>query len=333
MATTDNVTQAAQATTTAAQGQRSAVGRGPSYPAIGIKEAIEKARTFYNAERRSSAPLSSAARHWGYSEKSSSPRVVAAALIQYGLLEDSGSNENRMLKVTDRGLDILLDTEESPKRVAAIQAAVRAPKANADIFARHPPGELPSDQTLRYYLLREKGFNDGSVDGYIKTLRDSISFAKLDKPAIIPPGNGDSEDRKPENSPPEVGDLIQWEAGGVLRMEGARRVRAKTEDQGAWWVFVEGSETGIPMDEAIVLERKAADPAAARVPPTLPLPQAARAEAQAQPGEVEASRGKLGDGVTYRLMATGELGSKQIARLIKLLEAQKAVLEDDDGDD
>ncbi|MNY66048.1 hypothetical protein D3C86_2034150 [compost metagenome] len=47
-------------------------------------------------------------------------------------------------------------------------------------------------------------------------------------------------------------------------------------------------------------------------------------------GEVEASRGKLGDGVTYRLIVTGEMRSKQIGKLIKLLEAQKSVLDDED---
>jgi hypothetical protein len=314
----------------AAQAQRSSAGRGASYPALGIKEAIDKARAFYNAERRNAAPAAAAARHWGYSEKSSSVRVVIAALIHYGLLEDSGSNEARTLKLTERGLDILLDAEDSPKRLAAIQAAVRTPKANAELFVRHAPDDLPSDQTLRFHLIREKGFNDGAVDGYIKSLRESIAYAKLDKPIMIPDGKTDPKVKKPEVEPPEVGDLIQWESSGVLRMEAPRRVRAKIEDQGAWWVFVEGSEAGIPMDETVVIERKA-DPAAQKQPPTLPLMGVApRVEPVA--GESEASRGKLGDGVSYRLLVTGELGGKEIGKLIRLLKAQKAVLDDPDDD-
>lgn len=260
-------TQESKAVT--AQAQKGA-GRGPSYPALSIKEAIDKLRSFYTAERRNAAPLAAAARHWGYSSTSSSGRVTAAALIQYGLLDDDGSRDSRTLKVTGRALDILLDADDSPKRLEAIQDAVRAPKANAEVFARHAPHELPSDATLRYFLLREKGFNDGAVDNYIKNLRESIAYAKLDKPGTIPNSEKGGDGEKPGVPPPDVGDLIQWESSGVLRMEAPRKVRAKQEHDGAWWVFVEGSETGIPMEEVKVVERVQREEAK-KSPPTLPV--------------------------------------------------------------
>jgi len=313
---------------TTAATQRGSVGRGPSYPALSIQDAIEKLRAFYNAERRNAAPVGSAAGHWGYTEKSSSTRLVAAALIQYGLMEDSGSNTDRKLKVSERGLDIVLDTENSPKRLLAIQEAVRAPKANAEVFARHPPSDLPSDQTLKYFLLREKGFNDGSVDGYIKTLRESIAYAKLDKETILSTVGKGSSDEKPSKDVPEVGDLIQWEASGVLRLEGPRRVRAKQEHDGNWWVFIEGSETGIPMDEAIVMERGAA---AKPSPPSLPIANVqAPITVAVDTGEQEVASGKFGKAMSYRLLATGEIGPKELGKIIKLLEAYKEALEDDD---
>lgn len=49
-------------------------------------------------------------------------------------------------------------------------------------------------------------------------------------------------------------------------------------------------------------------------------------------GEREYLRGSLSKDVTYRLIIDGELGPKQIGKLIKLLEAQKAVLDDDEND-
>lgn len=48
--------------------------------------------------------------------------------------------------------------------------------------------------------------------------------------------------------------------------------------------------------------------------------------------EREYMRGSLSKNVSYRLIVDGELGPKQIGKLIKLLEAQKAVLDDDDDD-
>jgi hypothetical protein len=47
-------------------------------------------------------------------------------------------------------------------------------------------------------------------------------------------------------------------------------------------------------------------------------------------GEREWLRGPLSREISYRLIVNGEMGPKQIGKLIKLLEAQKAVLDDDD---
>jgi len=47
------------------------------------------------------------------------------------------------------------------------------------------------------------------------------------------------------------------------------------------------------------------------------------------PQEVEWMRNKVGPNSTIRIIATGEMGPKEIGKLIKLLEAQKMVLEDD----
>lgn len=43
-------------------------------------------------------------------------------------------------------------------------------------------------------------------------------------------------------------------------------------------------------------------------------------------------RGRLSKETDFRLLVTGDIGSKEIARLIKLLEAQKLVLDEDDAD-
>lgn len=67
-----------------------------------------------------------------------------------------------------------------------------------------------------------------------------------------------------------VGDLIQWEADGVLCLPNAARVRAVRPHEGKEWVFVEGSETGIPMEQVIV-EQKGQEGSKVTNPPTLPL--------------------------------------------------------------
>ena len=66
-----------------------------------------------------------------------------------------------------------------------------------------------------------------------------------------------------------VGDLVEVEIAGSVVTPEPIRVRAVTEDQGTIWVFVDGSETGIDMENVTVIERP--DAADAKVPPKLPL--------------------------------------------------------------
>ena len=55
----------------------------------------------------------------------------------------------------------------------------------------------------------------------------------------------------------------------------------------------------------------------------------AAANAATATGEKEWLRGLLSKTTGYRLLVSGEVGPREIGKLIKLLEAQKMVLEDD----
>jgi hypothetical protein len=79
-------------------------------------------------------------------------------------------------------------------------------------------------------------------------------------------------------------------------------------------------EAGADMEDESVIER----------PRAAPSRQAVQAEAQA--GETEWMRNLLGRETKVRLLVTGDMGPREIGRLIKLLEAQRAVLTDEDED-
>ncbi len=247
-------------------------GRGISYPSLTLEEAITRAQQFYNHEKKGAAPLAAVAQHWGYSVKSSGLRLVAAALLHYGLMEDSGSNDARMLKLSARALDILLDEPNSPNRLKAIQAAAQSPKIIAEILAKWPANSLPSDATLRFWLIRDRNFKDEAADGFIKDFRSTIAYAKLGDSANIPAQVGEKSAEKPVS--PKVGDYVQWESGGVLQFATPRKVTG-IADAGDY-VFVEGSQTGVPMSEVAVvaLPVGVAPPPATGAPPPIAPPAA-----------------------------------------------------------
>lgn len=159
--------------------KRGAVHRSPSYPAIDLKTAIERARTFYQHEKRSAASVLVASQHWGYSFSSSGGKQALAALIAYGLMEDKGSGDQRQVHLTDLAFRILLDERpDSPDRNEALQRAALMPKIHTELFGRWPD-ELPSTPNLRHFLLIEKKFNENAVDDFIRQLRSTAEFAKI----------------------------------------------------------------------------------------------------------------------------------------------------------
>src|SRR5689334_3352156 len=87
-------------------------GRSPSYPGIGLQEAIERARIIYRAENRHSAAIDTILSHWGYRSGSGLGLVVLAALIKFGLLADEGSGKGRHARLTEDALKIIQDERE-----------------------------------------------------------------------------------------------------------------------------------------------------------------------------------------------------------------------------
>jgi len=256
--------------------------RGMSYPFMSLPEAVDAARKIYNKERKTAAPVASAIQHLGYAESSSGGRQTISALLQFGLLEDEGRKEDRLVRLTVRALDVLLAGEGSEERRSALIECVRSPKIYGDIFAKWPD-ELPSDQTISYFLLRDRNFNPKAITSFIKDLRDSLTFVGVEHPRDL--DGAESQPAEPQ--------------GGV--------------------------PAGQPLSQ--LLRNQAAH--APNRPTTADLSQIFQQPAVSA-NETEWMKGSLSKTTGFRLLISGEIGAKQISRLIKLLEAQKEVLEDDD---
>jgi hypothetical protein len=211
--------------------------RSPAYPFIPLAKAIDRAQTLYDRERRHPTPLRVASKHWGYGEKSSGGLQTTSALKQYGLLEDSGTGNDRRVKLTDLAFAILLDeVKDSPDRIRAIKRASLSPKLYNELFDKWG-SELPSDEAMRTYLKRDKHFNDDAVTSVISDYKDTIAFAKLDDSDKLAFIGGEVEDTyglpveakvqtqqqlQPKHPTLAVGDVepvrIALEGGGIGRV-------------------------------------------------------------------------------------------------------------------
>ncbi len=153
--------------------------RSPSYPAIDLETALERARKLLEKEGRTSAPLAAVAQHWGYSPKSSAGLLGVAALKKYGLIVESGAGPTRSFKLSPFALSILLDERpDSVERANAIKEAALRPSIHKELWEKYE-GSIPSDATLRHHLRLERNFADNAVGEFIAELRRTIEFAKL----------------------------------------------------------------------------------------------------------------------------------------------------------
>jgi hypothetical protein len=173
--------------------------RSPSYPAINLETALQRARQLYAAENVNAAPIDAILADWNYSPGSGAGLVSIAALKKFGLLEDEGSGKNRTAKLTDLALQIIRDPrEDSSERDQLIKQAALAPKIHSELWKRFQG--TASDGTMAHFLRNERNFTDSATDELIKEFRATAAFAKLTASDTLSDENGDSGERGDEES-------------------------------------------------------------------------------------------------------------------------------------
>ena len=128
--------------------------------------------------------------------------------------------------------------------------------------------------------------------------------------------------KEPDQTVVKIGDLVQWTSNGVDQFETPRRVRAIQTHEGTEWIFIEGTETGLPIREVSVTTPATDDDAS-----SLKLAMSTPSAAPVVGKEREWLRGSLSSDTSYRLLIAGHVGPDELGNLIELLRAQRAVLE------
>jgi hypothetical protein len=144
--------------------------RSPQYPAISLKEAVEKVRLIWDQDYQNALPRPVVAQHMGYQSLNGKSLGVLAALGKYGLLEGRGDNT----RVSDLAVTILAHPPGTPERVEALRGAASRPELFAELEGKFPGGKA-SDQAIRSYLLTQK-FIPTAADAAIRAYRDTKGF-------------------------------------------------------------------------------------------------------------------------------------------------------------
>ncbi|MFQ5954863.1 MAG: hypothetical protein ACE5JZ_07360 [Kiloniellales bacterium] len=269
------MTEQAAPTTTGTTARTGKRERSPSFPYIPLEKAIERVRAMEQQHKQFEAVPAVVAKTWGITPKSSTFLQTIAALKAFGLTDDHGVGKNRKLRVSDLARRILHDTRPGA-REAALKEAASKPKLLRDYAVAWRTGR-PSDEHCISELTLERGFTQEAATNFVRVFDDTFRFANLGSSDSIADNTMGGAGTEPESDDGEigthpeieVGDLIQVEIGGELQFEKPKRVRAMQEHEGRQWVFIEGSEAGIPMEQVIV-DQKATEEGARTEPPILP---------------------------------------------------------------
>ena len=181
--------------------------RSPAYPYIALPNALEKAAVLWQVEGRHAAAVNVAMGHWGYKEDSSTGYSCVAALKKFGLVDHEGMGDTRQVKLSGLALTILLDKDpNSEERRDALRTAALGPRIHAELWERYGT-ELPSDQSLKRYLVLERGFNEAAVDELLDEYKQTMTFAGLNvgtgaaAPGLAGSLRGDPEDEEEDSVP------------------------------------------------------------------------------------------------------------------------------------
>lgn len=251
------------------EGTTTTRSKSPNYPNYSLRKAIQYAETVYGADRRNPIDRSVLAKHMGYSSLSGAADKSLSTMMQFGLTEKVAKGE---VRISQLAVDIMHPDKPSDRARALVRAAF-APPLFRDLKDRFPDDRF-SEDALRSYLMRQ-GFLDRAIGPVNSAYSDTVAFLQQEKAyesgspsgaETSPSDPPNTEGKKTVYGGAAVGDLVQWESGGALQFEPPKRVRAVAED--GQWIFVEGSETGIPMSEVIV-EQKGVPGGA--IPPVLPI--------------------------------------------------------------
>lgn len=156
--------------------------RSPRYPYINLEQAIDLSRQLYNAEGYNYAPVSVALEHMNYSPTSGSGVRVLAALLQFGLLDEQGTGDDKLVQLSNLSMPII-EVPDASTRLSAIREAALNPTIHQELWAHLDldRNQLPSDLNMRYTLLREFGFHKNAVDSFIDEFKSTYFYAKLDE--------------------------------------------------------------------------------------------------------------------------------------------------------
>jgi len=178
--------------------------RSPAYPSYGLKKCVQFISLLYKRDGLAEVPKEFAIQHMGLDPKKN--YRAASSITGFGLLEERGPMDKRVLKFTEWGKSIVMLKNENAQKMLALQQAA----TNYDIIKQlceKWPSDLPANDVIKLELVN-RGFTERAAGDFVPVLRDTYVFAGLGERA--PEGDNepptDGLPAKPPTKPKQLPD-------------------------------------------------------------------------------------------------------------------------------
>lgn len=184
--------------------------RSPEYPAIGLKEAVEKVNAVYQKDYQNKLPKLVMATHMGYKGLNGTSLPALSAMNKFGLIEGRGDET----RVSDLGLAVVAHAPGTPERIQALRTAAASPELFAELDAKFAGGKA-SDAAIRSYLLTQR-FIPSAADTAVRTYRETKQFVESESGGYIGGEQRTEPVLTPQNQPSvEVERLLSRKSGDI----------------------------------------------------------------------------------------------------------------------
>lgn len=177
--------------------------RSPNYPAVSLREAVERVNSLLKRDGKAGAPPPLAAVHIGFQSAHGQAMSVLAALKKFGLLEEVKDR----LAPTQRAIEIVNLPDDDPRRIQALKDAALSPPIYRELAEQHRDTGLPSDDVLEAELKTYRDFNPNAVTGFVKDFKDTLEFAGLLDKGVLKLDGMVATQKEPQLKQPEVHDF------------------------------------------------------------------------------------------------------------------------------
>jgi hypothetical protein len=151
-------------------------------------------RQIWIQEKQYPVAVSHVADMWGYASLNGPAAQAVSALRKFGLVNEDGSKDDRVISVSDLAV-VILSHPSSDARAEAIKEAALMPQIHLEMWDTYGPN-LPSDANLTWRLVRERAFTDTGAKEFLREWRETIAFAGLteaDASGIVPEAESQSD--------------------------------------------------------------------------------------------------------------------------------------------